>query len=153
MIWVSGLNNPTATGGFLFHCSTQDMSNFLRAHTVTAKKFPEITSSRSVICRTSCSDTLVDVGGSRAAVEKSSREGGRKGGREANTPRWPRTRTTRRTSLAQWHDGGIGENERRSCDSCRNYFGVAHQRFGYENCWLTSCYSVGSSRGFIVFRR
>lgn len=32
VMWVSGLQNPSVTGDFLFHSSTQDMSNFLWAH-------------------------------------------------------------------------------------------------------------------------
>lgn len=32
VMWVSGLQNPSVTGDFLFHSSTKDMSNFLRAH-------------------------------------------------------------------------------------------------------------------------
>lgn len=32
VMWVSGLQNPSVTGDFLLHSSTQDMSNFLWAH-------------------------------------------------------------------------------------------------------------------------
>lgn len=140
MIWVSGLNNPTVTGGFLFHGSTQDMSNFLRAHKVPAKHSQKLFHR----VRSYLGHLAANTRGHRSLASGCQKISTGGEGTEVRTPRWRRTRTTRRTSLAQWHGGGFGENERRSClracDSCRNYFCVAH----HESCCLTSCHSVGS---------
>lgn len=50
-MWVNRLQNPSVTGDFLFHSSTQDMSNFLGAY--TPPKFSEITSAYTVTSRAS----------------------------------------------------------------------------------------------------